>query len=111
LFRSVDYAVIGRGAGGLEAVVEASTATHAILFIRRVLRKVSVSVEEARHLRIFADEWQKRAREAESLLAESHTEIQRLSKDRDGWIDECNQIEAERDKATAEIQRLTHGFE
>src|SRR4029453_10519877 len=100
----VDYAVIGRGAGGLEAVVEASTATHAILFIRRVLRKVSVSVsdakpaddrtgaqaqennssdrasvEEARHVRICTDEWQKRAREAESLLAESHAEIQRLT--------------------------------
>lgn len=34
----IDYSVIGRGAGGLGAVVELSTAKHAILFIRRTLR-------------------------------------------------------------------------
>lgn len=46
----VDYAVIKRGAGGMGAVVELSTAKHAILFIRRALReigRVSVPVSEA----------------------------------------------------------------
>jgi hypothetical protein len=34
----VDYAVLKRGAGGLETVVESSTAMHALLFVRRVLK-------------------------------------------------------------------------
>jgi len=33
----VDYAVIQRGAGGLESVVESSTAIHALLFVRQKL--------------------------------------------------------------------------
>lgn len=34
----VDYSVIKRGAGGLEPVVEHSTAMHALLFVKQALR-------------------------------------------------------------------------